>query len=88
VPELTADQRRLRASIAAHALHAKYDSRELTANGRARFLQKFIDEVDPRRELTEAERLRRAEHALRSYMAKLALRSARARSARKAGGDG
>jgi len=31
VPELTADQRRLRASIAAHAMHAQNDSREITA---------------------------------------------------------
>jgi hypothetical protein len=69
----------IRGRAGAHALHSKYDSRELTANGRAKFLQKFIDEVDPARELPEAERLRRAEHALRSYMAKLALRSAKAR---------
>jgi hypothetical protein len=73
----------LRARLGAHALHAKYDSRELTARARAKFLQRFIDEVDPERELPEAERLKRAEHALRAHMTRLALRSAQAR--RKAG---
>jgi hypothetical protein len=32
---LSPEQRSLRASIAAHAMHAKYDSREITANARA-----------------------------------------------------
>jgi hypothetical protein len=83
---LSAEELSLRARAGAHALHAKYDSRELTANGRAKFLQRFVNEVDPDRVLPEAERLRRAEHALRSYMARLALRSVKAR--RKAAGSG
>ena len=68
------------ARIGAHALHSRYDSRELTANGRAKFFQRFVDQVDPDRVLDEAERLRRAEHALREHMHRLALASARARS--------
>jgi hypothetical protein len=76
---LSPNERTLRARLAAHALHSKHGGREITAAARARFLLRFIDQVDPNRELPEAERLRRAEHARRSYMAKLALKSARAR---------
>jgi hypothetical protein len=81
---LSPEQRSLRASIAAHAMHGKYDSREVTANARAGFLAKFLDEVDASTPgLPEAERLRRAEHLLRAHMQRLALKSSRAR-ARKA----
>jgi hypothetical protein len=69
----------LRARLGAHALHSKYDSRELTAAARAKFLERFLDEVDKDRQLPEAERLRRAEHALRAHMTRLAMRSAKAR---------
>jgi len=65
--------------IGAHALHSQYDSTELTANARAKFLATFVDRVDPDRVLPEAERLKRAEHALRQHMTELALRSAKAR---------
>jgi hypothetical protein len=81
---LTSEQLTLRARAGAHALHSKYDSRVLTAPGRAAFLARFEAQVDPRRELPEAERLRRAEHARKSYFAALALKSARVRAARKA----
>jgi hypothetical protein len=81
---LSPEQRSLRASIAAHAMHAKNDSREITAAGRAAFLKRFLDEVDAATPgLPEAERLRRAEHRLRAHMRRLALRSSRVR-ARKA----
>jgi len=69
----------LRGRLGAHALHAKYDSRELTAAARSKFLERFINEVDPERALSEAERLKRAEHALRAHMTRLALKSAKAR---------
>jgi hypothetical protein len=39
----------------------------------------LIDEVDPDRELPEAERFRRAEHAKKAYFTRLALKSAQAR---------
>jgi hypothetical protein len=81
---LSPEQRSLRASIAAHALHGSRDSRELTANARAAFLKRFLDEVDAASPgLPEPERLRRAEHLLRSYMQRLALRSSRARAAKR-----
>jgi hypothetical protein len=74
---LSAAERSLRASLAAHELHAQRDSIELTANGRARFLQGFYEKTDPR--LPHRERLRRAEHLLRAHMKRLALASAKAR---------
>jgi hypothetical protein len=69
----------LKGRLGAHALHAKYDSRDLTAKARAKFLRRFLDEVDPGRELPEGERLRRAEHARKAYFTRLAMASARAR---------
>jgi hypothetical protein len=81
---LSPEERSLRARIGAHALHGTHDSRELTANARAGFLNKFLDQDDQASPgLPEPERLKRAEHLLRSHMQRLALRSARAR-ARKA----
>lgn len=59
--------RSLASRVGAYALHSKYDSRELTKNARAKFDQRFIDEVDPDRVLPESERLRRAEHARKAY---------------------
>jgi len=76
-------EKSLRHALSAHALHSQYDSRELTAAARAKFLIKFVDQVDPKRVLSEAERLKRAEHALRAYMLKLALKSAKARRRRR-----
>lgn len=81
---LTPEQRSLRAKLAAHAMHAKHDTRETTVAGRAKFDERFVDEVDPGRVLPEPERQRRASHARRAYFAKLALLSSQARS-RKAG---
>jgi hypothetical protein len=78
---LTAEQRSLRASIAAHTMHAAHDSREITANARAEFLSRFLAKVDATTPgLPESERIRRAEHLLRAHMKRLALRSSRARS--------
>lgn len=82
-PALSPEGRSLRARIGAHTLHSRYDSRQTTAAGRAKFLERFLDEVDPDRSLPEPERLRRAEHARAAYMAKLALRSAQVRAERK-----
>jgi hypothetical protein len=80
VPQkLTPSERSLRSRIAAHRLHATHDSRELTAAGRAAFLARFEDEVDPDRLLSPTERARRAKHARAAYFAELAFKSARAR---------
>jgi hypothetical protein len=84
VPSKSPQVRSLVATIGARSLHSQYDSRELTKNARAKFDQRFVDEVDPDRVLPEAERLRRAEHARKAYFARLALASAQARRARKA----
>jgi hypothetical protein len=82
MPAKSPQQRSLVSTIGAHALHSQYDSRELAANARARFDQRFHDEVDPDRVLPEAERAKRADHARKAYFAPLALKSAKARSAR------
>jgi len=66
--------------VAAHEMHARHDSREITANARAAFLKRFLDQVDAMTPgLPEGERLRRAEHLLRAHMKRLALASSRAR---------
>jgi predicted ATPase len=82
---LSSEQRSIRASLAAHEMHARHDSREITANARTGFLTKFLREVDDASPgLPEAERLRRAEHLLRAHMKRLALASSRARSKKAA----
>jgi hypothetical protein len=66
--------------LGAHCLHARYDSRELTASARSAFLRRFEDEVDPQRALSPEERTRRAGHARSAYFQRLALASGRARA--------
>lgn len=83
---LTPQERSLRAKIAAHALHARRDPHDTTAAASAAFLRKFEDEVDPRRELLEEERSRRAEHAMRAYMTRLRFEQVKARRHRGAEG--
>jgi hypothetical protein len=81
---LSPEQRSLRASLAAHEMHARHDSREITTNARAGFLMRFLREVDASTPgLPEAERQRRAGHLLQAHMKRLALASSKAR-ARKA----
>lgn len=84
---LTPSERSLQARMAAHALHARHDSRKITAPARAAFLNRFESEVDPDGILPEAERLRRAEHARRAHMTRLALASAQARRKRASGDE-
>src|SRR5262252_11230281 len=76
---LTPEQRRQRARLGAYSQQATYDTRETTRAARAAFNQRFIDQVDPDRTLSERERTRRALAARRAYFAGLALRSAIAR---------
>ena len=82
---LSAAERKLRAKAAAHALHAQGGT-STTAGTRA-FLARFEREVDPDGALSPDERARRADHALRSHMAKLALRSSQQRARRQDGSD-
>jgi len=72
--------RRQRARIAAFALHSQ--GKTNTAAATRAFLAAFEDRVDPNRELPEEERQRRALAARRAHMARLALRSVRARQRR------
>lgn len=81
---LTPSERSLRARIGAYAMHARYDPRQTTAAARAAFLQRFVREVDPHLRLTAPERLRRAEAARKAYFSRLAYRSARRRTGRRA----
>jgi hypothetical protein len=76
-------ERSLRARIAAHAMHARNDPAEITANARAAFLAKFEQQADPDGVLPPEERRRRAEHFRSAYFARLALASAKARRTRK-----
>lgn len=76
---MSPSQRTLRARLAAYAMHARHDGRQITANARKAFVERFEREVDPDGALPVAERRRRAEHAMRAHMTRLALRSAQAR---------
>lgn len=76
---MTPEQRTLRSRAAAHVLHSRYDSRELTASARKAFLDRFDLEVDPNSELSPAERARRAAQARKAYFTSLAFKSAKAR---------
>ena len=78
----------LAAQIAANSRWSKEDPTEQGRIMRAGLERRFLDEVDPNRELPEAERLGRVECAKRVYYQRLALASAKARKARKATGDG
>jgi hypothetical protein len=83
-PGLTPAERSLRARIGAYAMHARHDPRQTTTAARVAFLQRFVREVDPHLRLTAPERLRRAEAARKAYFIRLAYRSARRRSRRRA----
>lgn len=80
-PDLTPAQRTLRARIAAHTRWSTEEDRvAATAAMRAGQRARFEREVDPDGTLDPAERARRAESAMHAYMARLALKSSRARS--------
>lgn len=80
----TPQQRSLQGRLGAYALHARVaDPAAHTAPARKAFLDRFEREVDPDGVLPPAELARRAEHARKAYFARLALASAKARSARR-----
>jgi hypothetical protein len=77
---LTPAERRSRASLAAHVSWAKTADRSArTAAARAALEKKFLDEVDPNRELSEAEREKRAANARKAYYERLKSGQLRAR---------
>lgn len=69
---LTAAERTLRARMAAHAMHARNDSRQVSKPGRDAVLARFEAQVDPDGTLDPDERARRAKHAQRAHMQRLA----------------
>ena len=75
------------------AANSRWSREDPTLQGeimRAGLERRFLDEVDPNRELSEAERIRRAECARKAFYQRLALASAKARrerSARRRGGS-
>jgi hypothetical protein len=84
VHHMSPGERALRARLAAHLLHATRDPRQTTANGRAAFLARFEQQVDPARVLDPAERRRRAEHARRAYFTRLSLAAIQAKRTKRA----
>lgn len=82
---LTPEERKVRAKIAAHAMHAKHDAKETTSKARATFKALFEEQVDPEGILTPEERARRVEHARKAYFLRLAFISARVRRQRREG---
>jgi hypothetical protein len=83
--DLTPDERRLRAQAAAHSRWARPGARErqsaVIREARLRHHERL---VDPDGTLEPAERRKLAENSLRAEMAKLALKSSKARRAKKA----
>lgn len=79
---MTPQERTMRARLGAHAMHAQ--GKTNTAPARAAFEQRFLDEVDPERVLSESERNKRAHHAQQAYMTRLSLKAVQAKR-RKAG---
>ena len=77
---LTAEQRSMRASIAAHSRWSKEDPAANAARGQAGLLARFDREVrEAEPGLSEAEYERRAQSAYRAHMGRLALASSKAR---------
>lgn len=72
-----------RGRIGAHISWSRtIDRTARTEPGRKGFMARFEREVDPDGVLSEGERARRAEHARKAYMQKLALASAARRAAK------
>lgn len=76
---LSSSELSLRARAGAYAQHSKHDVNKTTQAAHDGWLKKFEREVDPEGQLPPEERRRRAIAARKSYMAVLALRSAKAR---------
>ncbi|MCU1697338.1 MAG: hypothetical protein JWR34_3401 [Mycobacterium sp.] len=84
---LTPAQRSQRAQIAAHTRWAKETDRlAATAPGRRAAFEKFLDEVDPERRLSAAERHKRAHNAQAAHMARIRLAASKRRRPNAAAG--
>lgn len=73
----------LRGKIGAYAAHARHGGRAMTAKARKAAWERFLDQVDPNRELPEDERIKRAKSAQSAHMASIQYRSSQARKAKK-----
>lgn len=81
----TSAERQLIAAIGAHGRWAKTsaaDRQQATSKARQALFDKFAAEVDPDGVLTPKERERRARHAQRAHMSRIALKSAQTRRQR------
>jgi len=78
----------LRHQFAAHSMHSVHDSRKTTEAARKANAARFEAQVDPDGVLDPKERARRAAHAERAYMLRLAYKSAKVRAERKGATDG
>ena len=77
---MTDGERKLRASIAAHESWSRTDDRTARTNAaRTAYRESFEQVVDPEGKLDQDERTRRAEHAYKAQMKRIALKSATAR---------
>ncbi len=81
---LTPQERSTRARIAAHTRWANTDPATASEQARRRQLDRFEREVDPDGSMAPQERARRAEHARKAHMHRLALKSAKVRREAKA----
>jgi hypothetical protein len=82
---LTPEQRALRAkagALGAYVQQATHDTRETTRAAREAFNARFFDQVDPKRELPEAEPNRRAAALRKAYFQRLSLKGQAARRAK------
>ena len=85
---LTPTERSIRARIAANTRWAREPDRlAATAPGRSAAFEKLLDEVDPQRVLTEAERLKRVKNAQAAQMARVRLAASKNRRCAAVGGD-
>lgn len=83
---LSPAERSIRGQIAAHESWARTENRPArTRKAREKFESRFEREVDPSGVLSPDERAKRAANARQAYFARLALKSAKARRARKSG---
>ena len=83
MPAADPGERVLVSTLAAHTSWARTPDRPArTAPARAAFDERFLNVVDPKRELSEDERKRRAASARKAYFARLTLKSIQARRAK------
>jgi hypothetical protein len=80
---LTPEQRSLRARIAANTRWSRESGRPNAIRGQRGLYAKFEKQVDPEGRLSPVERAKRTEAAYRAHMARLALKSSKARASRK-----